>query len=303
MLQVAEKPERAKLLTKVGSDFITASPDKKAAEWLEGHIAKSQDKITTVVADLTPALARVLLARNDGNRRTRQGIVEGYARDMKNGGWDMNGEPLIIARNGLMNDGQHRCLAVVQSDTAIPAVFVIGVDRDTRSSLDQGAVRRLADYLSMDGYTDALRLAAVAGYIWQYLTFGAIHSAGRAKPTKGELRRLIDEHPNIAQSVKFVDGKGIHKITSITVLATCHWIFAKANKRAADEFITSFIDGAGLNSKNPILYVRNRLIAERGSIKANGTAELLFKAWNAWRKGETLQRLVVFGGKLPKVEK
>ena len=303
MLQVAEPAAKAKLLTKVGSEYVTASPDKKAAEWLEGHIAKSQDKITTVVADLTPALARVLLNRNEGNRKTRPGIVEGYARDMRNGAWDMNGEPLIVAKDGMMNDGQHRCLAVVEADVPVPVVFVIGVERDTRNTLDQGAVRRLADYLAMDGYTDALRLASTAGYIWQYLTYGAIHQAGRTKPTKGELRRLIDEHPNIAQSIKFIDGKGVHKIVSLTVLATCHWVFSRANRKAADEFITSFIDGAGLNSKNPILYVRNRLIAERGSIKANGTAELIFKAWNAWRKGEALQRLVVFGGKLPKVEK
>ena len=304
MLNVAEKLEKASFLTKVGSEFITTSPEKRAGSWLDAQVAKSQDKITTLVADLTPALASVLLNRNEDNRKLRDATVVGYARDMTNGSWDMNGEPIIVAKNGLLNDGQHRCAALIKADIAIPMIFIFGVERDTRTTLDQGAVRRLSDYLAMEGRPNAVRLAALAGYIWQYQNRGNIQGSGRDKPTKSECIDLVNAYPNITNSMQIVDGKHAHKFVSLTVLAFAHWVFArKATQAAADSFVLSLLEGANLDIDSPILYARNRLIAEHGKIRANGTAELLFKAWNAYRRGDTLKRLVIMGGQLPKVEK
>jgi hypothetical protein len=304
MLSVTEKPEKASLLTKVGSEFITASPEKRAANWLDAQVAKSQDKITTLVADLTPALAGALLARNEENRKVREALVLSYARDMANGSWDLNGEPIIVAKNGLLNDGQHRCLAVIKAGVAIPAVFIIGVDRATRTTLDQGAIRRLSDFLAMEGRQNAVRLATVATYIWMYQN--RVQMSGGDKPTKSECIDLIEEHPNIQKSLAIVDGKKAHKFVTLTVLAFAHWVFARrTTQAAADNFVLSLIDGANLDVDSPILYARNRLVAEHGKLRANGTAELLFKAWNAYRRGDTLKRLVIAGGhsELPKLEK
>jgi hypothetical protein len=304
MLSVTEKPEKASLLTKVGSEFITASPEKRAANWLDNQVARSQDKITTLVADLTPSLATVLLGRNDDNRTLREATVTGYARDMQNGSWDMNGEPIIVAANGLLNDGQHRCAAVIKADVAIPAVFIIGVDRNTRTTLDQGSVRRLSDYLAMDGRPNSVRLAALANYIWAYQNRGMLQISGRDKPTKSECIDLVNAHPNIAKSLQIVDGKNAHKFVSLSVLALAHWVFARrSTQAAADTFVLSLIEGANLDVDSPILYARNRLIAEHGKLRPNNTAELLFKAWNAYRRGDTLKRLVITGGQLPKLEK
>jgi hypothetical protein len=304
MLSVTEKPEKASLLTKVGSEFVTASPEKRAANWLDAQVAKSQDKITTVIADLTPSIATALLGRNDDNRKLRESVVTGYARDMQNGSWDMNGEPVIVAKNGMMNDGQHRCAAVIRAGIALPMVFIFGVERDTRTTLDQGTVRRLADYLAMEGRANAIRLAALGGYLWMYQNRGTIHAEGKNRPTKSEVIDFINAHPNIAKSLQIVDGKHAHKFVSLVVLAFAHWVFARrSNQAAADTFILSLIEGANLDVDSPILYVRNRLIAEHGKLRPNNTAELLFKAWNAYRRGDTLKRLVIMGGQLPKLEK
>jgi len=304
MLNVMEKPEKASLLTKVGDEYLIQSTDKRAGLWVDGHVAKSQDKITTLVADLTPALASVLLGRNGDNRKIRESVVVGYARDMANGSWDMNGEPIIIAKNGMLNDGQHRCAAVIRAGTAIPAIFIFGVDRETRTTLDQGAVRRLSDYLAMEGHTNTNRLASAAGYIWMYQNFGTIHASGRSKPTKSELIDFIIAHPNLSKSIQFVDDKKAHKLVQGSVLAFAHWVFARrSTQAAADNFVLSLIEGANLDVDSPILYVRNRLIAEHGNLRPNNSAELLFKGWNAYRRGDTLKRLVIMGGQLPKLEK
>ena len=43
-------------------------------------------------------------------------------------------------------------------------MFVFGVERETRSTLDQGAARRTADYLQMSGMSYAIETATAAGF-------------------------------------------------------------------------------------------------------------------------------------------
>lgn len=311
MLSVTEKPEKASLLTKVGSDYITASPDKRAAEWLELQVAKSQDKIVTVVADLTPALGRVLLNRNAGNRKQRDSVARSYARDMASGRWDMNGQPIVIAKDGTMNDGQHRCMAVGVANTAVPAIFVFGVERETRQTLDQGAVRSLADYLEMDGITHSAARATVARFLWLYTNTNALFSSTLAKPTKTELREVVDSDQDssnrgktIIDSIKFVDGKKVVRVLGgVPFMAFIHLVLRRQNRAEADKFINTLIDGTGLEKGSPILYARNRLMGEHGKISRQLRAELMFKSWNAYRRGETLKQLYLNGGQFPKLEK
>jgi hypothetical protein len=304
MLNVAEKPAKATLLTKVGSEFVIQSPDKRAAAWLEDNIKKSQDKITTIVADLTPALARVLMDRNEGNRKIYDGLVTSYARDMANDAWHLNGEPIIVSKDGLLNDGQHRCMAAIEAGRTVPVIFVFGVGRATRTTVDQGRVRTAGDFLAMGGHTNTNVLSAVAGYIWQHANFNSLSPNSRNRPTKGEIVGLIDTHPGIVKSVNKASVPGARTVGGYSMLAFCHWTFSRvANVSAADTFLEMLTGGAGLQNRDPILYVRNRLINERGRLRANDRAELIFKAWNSWRRKEIAHRFEITGGGLPKVEK
>lgn len=304
MLNVAEKADKASLLKRVGSEYITQSPDKRAATWLDTKVAESQSNILSFVSDLTPALAGILLSRNTANRKVKQGIVDRYSRDISNGAWQLNGEPLIISKSGQLNNGQHRCRAVVDANQAIPVLFVFGVERETRTTLDQGAVRTVGDYLGMNGYVNTLQLAAAASYIWQYKILSRISAHGGDKPTKSEVLDFVDEHPNIIESVNIVMQKGSDAVGGKSILAFCHWVFAqRAGKAAAKEFIEGLITGVGLPAKHPILYCRNRLISERGRLRPHDKGELIFRAWNAYRRNELIRSLVIAGGTFPKLEK
>jgi hypothetical protein len=305
MLNIAEKAPKASLLSKVGSEFVMASPEKKAAEWLDEQIAKSQDKVTTIVADLTPALATALLNRNESNRKINLLLVDSYARDMTNAAWLLNGEPLIVAKNGQMNDGQHRCQAVIQAQHTVPVVFVFGVDRDTRTTVDQGKVRTAADFLSMNGHSNVSPLAAGAGHIWQHIHNGYLSSTSRDRPNKGEILTIIEQHPSIIKSIGKAAIPAARAVGGPAMLGFCHWTFARAGAgpKVADVFIEALTGGASLGRRSPILYVRNRLMSERGRLRANDKAELIFKAWNTWRRDEEVRQFTLVGGLLPKVEK
>ena len=84
------------------------------------------------VIDLTPKLAKELLLCNFDNRPISIKRVESFAADIRDGRWEFNGETIIVADTGEMNDGQHRCHAVIMADKSIPTLLVKGVSRASR---------------------------------------------------------------------------------------------------------------------------------------------------------------------------
>lgn len=298
MENIAERPAKGTLIS-------SPSPKKQAADWLNAQIVASQSRITMQTVDLTPALAQVLLDRNPDNRKVSSVVVENYARDMANGAWVFNGEPIIIAKNGEMNDGQHRCHAVIIAGVAIPVIMVFGTDRTSRLTIDQGKVRMAGDYLSMNGHTDGVALAAAAKYIWQHRNHGRLSNQTFFSPTKSEILDLIDTTPTIADSLAAIQSKGSDAVGGRSILAFLHWTFTRmcGTRTDADVFIGSLINGMNLTARSPILYARNRLMAERGRIKPNEKAELIIRAWNAHRRGDKVASLPIKGGALPTVER
>lgn len=290
MLKVAEAP-------------ANSSADKTQA-WLDEQLRRARGGVVTVTAPLTPALAGVLLERNPANRRLGADVVEKYARDMKNGAWRLNGEPIIVSADGLLNDGQHRCAAVVESGHTIMAIFVFGVGRDTRMTLDQGKARRASDFLGMHGHVDSIALAAAGVFLWQLAQHGRVSSQAVYRPTKSEQLAVIDEHPGLIASLAAIDKKGSLSVGGRPMLGFCHYVFSEAaGEPSATSFMRALTSGAALAARDPILYARNRLMAERGRLRSNERAELIFRAWNAHRRRETPKTLPILGGELPLVER
>jgi hypothetical protein len=304
MLNVDESPVTGKLKSSGNSQFQVASEERKATVWLDEMVHRSQLVMFTGTVKLTPVLARVLLSRNPGNRKVSDSYVESYARDIETGSWSFNGEPIIVSKEGWLNDGQHRCEAVIMANKSIDVVFVVGAERDSRLTLDQGRNRMAADYLSMNGHHDATTLAAAAGFVWQYLRAGQVSRHWKYRPTKGEILAFVDETPTVIASLSAIPRKGSDTAGGRSTLAFCHWAIAqRANFADASTFTDSLVVGAGLLVRDPILYARNRLAAERSRLSPNQKSEMIFRAWNAHRRRETPKTLPILDGALPVLER
>lgn len=299
MLNVVEAPATGKEKSSV---HHTISGTRAASLWLSGEVTKAATKLTTQVVDLTPDLAAALLERNPQNRRLSENSVEQFARDIKSGNWAFNGESIVVSSDGLLNDGQHRCAAVVKAKKAIPVVLVVGAERETRTTLDQGKNRLISDYLAMEGHVGAPILASAAYIAWQVERYGFTTRSKDFRPTKGELMTYIDEHGGLIKSVGRIPQYGVRKLGGRPVLAFCHWHLSKwANPAEADGFIESLLTGIGLERGDPILYIRNRLLQLTG-MTVGERVELIIRGWNLHRRGETVSRIPLNGGKLPDVE-
>lgn len=283
--------------------FHTESAMRKLGIWLDSLVEKAKEKPVVQMVKLTPELAELLLARNPHNRKINLRTVENFAHEMAGGRWAFNGEPLIVSDTGELNDGQHRCHAVIESGVSIDILLVVGVPRETCTTLDQGRARTVGDYLAMEGMTNANVLGAVAAHVWAYRNRGFLATGSQTRGTKGEVKKTVHDNPGISHSVHFCQTAGVAAVGGLTLVSFCHFVLAGVDKEDADYFIASMISGAGLKYGAPILYARNRLINEGRKMRANEKAELVFRCWNAWKRGSrNTTRVPLSGGELPVLE-
>lgn len=303
MLQVADKEGRGKVVT---AKFNTISDHRKLAIWLDKLVTDSAEKRRpqAQMVSLNPALAAVLLERNPTNRKLNESAVERYAYEIAGSRWTFNGEPLIVSDTGELNDGQHRCAAVVKAGKPIDVILIVGVPRESRTTLDQGKMRTAADYLSMEGRANTLVLAAAANYAWQYRTYGMLSSGGKTKATKSEILSFVEENPGLEKATTIFTTKNSRLLGGVAFMTFCRFaIGAVGRSEDVDSFFIALTEGVNLKVGHPVLYIRNRLMTMTGGRDVNGKAELVFKAWNAWRKGDKVDRIWLSGGVLPVLER
>ena len=249
--------------------------------------------------DVTPALAVKWLEKNKKNRGISGARVERYARDMKAGAWEFNGEPLIFAGDmEQLLDGQHRLEAVKVAMTTVRMLVVCGIDAKTFKTVNSGGARTFADVLGMEGFSSPGNLAAASMHLFHYRKSGGrVFSQAAKLPTKDELFAIIKDESGLAESVAHVASQKTPFVTT-SLLSACHHLFSKADRsdRAkADEFVAALKTGEGLGTPNPVYLLRERLMASRMTLAAKldnrVVPYLVVRAWNAWKSKERIKRL------------
>jgi len=266
-------------------------------------------EVTTVM--VTPELAKQLLEKNNHNRPISEKRVNYYARQIEGGDWKLNGESIIVAKDGSLLDGQHRLLAIIEAGVPIQALIVRNVDREAFATIDGGSVRTIADIYSIEGEEHPKTLAAAARYLDNLIAGrGAKSDRGRLAPEHA--RRIIRDHPGLRSSVWFVTLiRPRFRGVSESLLVALHYLFAQKNVIGADSFIEQVIRGTSLRETNPAYLFRQFILngqQDRRKLPLTLIATKLIKAWNEWGAGRSLTQLRVNGTedsqiiKRPKVE-
>lgn len=306
MLNMLEKGAESKTASPITPRKISVERERMDM-WLTERIAASRKKPSAEIITLTPVLAELLLERNQDNRQIIKNSASAITSDVANGRFEFNGESIVVSRDGVLLDGQHRCQVVVETRTPIETVMVFGPKNEARYTIDIGRPKTASNFLHMQGHKNTNVMAAAARLILIYRRVGRIISTGAERtytPTKTEIVEAVEQLSGLANSVDLAVTSPT-RFTSRSTLAACHYLIAKKSSReAADMFFRKLIDGDGLRRGDPILYLRNRLPAFRvgGGAGANALFELIFKCWNAHRRGEEVNRMPM-NGRLPPLER
>lgn len=255
------------------------------ATWLQ----RGRLEVFTVTTTLTPTLAALLTQRNEDNRpvvwKGANRSVEGYSAAMRRGEWRLNGKGLVVSRCGLLNDGQHRCYAVLDCQLSVPVQITFGVDRDTRHTVDQGIIRSPGHILAMAGEVNTNQLACALQMLWCLDNGQSLHS----RPSMDQLKETLGRHPAIRDAIPAA-GKlfGRYRL-SAGYIAGAHYLCHRHDAAPADLFLADVTTGLNIKSVNsPVARLRKQFeehCAKRKPISRDEQAALYIKGFNNFIRG------------------
>lgn len=244
---------------------------------------------------ITPKLAKELLLKNNSNRRVSKEVVTLYANDMREGRWKENTAEFIkIADDGDILDGQHRLLAVIESDCCINFDTAFGVSKSVFDVLDTGKNRSSADIFSIEKIDN---FAIISAIVKSYLVVSRSNKADIRKSSKS-LRLtntiILEEYkkrPEFWQQVASFSIKGYKNFAHIlptSFIGTLYSYFYDISPEDSRSFINQLCSGDAI-SNSSISVLRQALLKDKVSqrkMQFHDKFAIIIKTWNAFRLGK-----------------
>ena len=236
------------------------------------------------------ALAEKVLDLNTGNRRVNKRKVERLAEQMRDGSFENTGEPIIISAEGVLNDGQHRLLALVESDVVLDMDVRFGIPRRTFTKTDTGSSRTGGDVLVIRGVAGG---AAVAPALRLLVLFRrGLPDAIRDFVSNAEIDQAYEKWKSIETIGKQIAGYKFPKgVRSTPLLATAFMASRSPAKEKLPAWLETLATGLTSSRTDPGYFLRERLM--HGIDAPVGTREgllerfaLMIMSWNAFAAGE-----------------
>ena len=285
---------------KVQDELPAASPPLT----LNGYVMTGGTPLNIEVIEITPDMARAWLDRGGRNRKVSERLVSRLASAIRRGEWMLTGDSIKLDEAQQIIDGQHRLHAIVMAGIPVTSLVVRNVGNAAQNVIDTGRPRQPMDVLAMHGFPSTPAMAAAARILIIYEYFGKLDVSSRqvnllisnatilayAEAHREELIHAI----HLADSVRSAGLAG-----GTGLLGAAITILLRKDAQAAEQFCEALQFGADLAQNSPILKLRNRLMNERREARITTTVAdrqlllaLIFRAWNAWRRGETMNLLI-----------
>lgn len=249
------------------------------------------------VVMITPEIASAMLTKNNHNRNPRPAVVTSYAADMLADDWRWTGDPIRFAGDwrgdGTLIDGQHRLKAVVESGCTLPFLVLSGLEVSAQENIDGGVPRKFHDVLALRGEENATNLAAIIRLVASWES-GARRTIGNAgKYTNAQYLRTLEAHPELrdfaSESTRNISN---HVQLTGSLVGFCWWLFASVDPDDAAGFFERLGTDVGHSKGEPVYELRRTLAANaennRGERSRTWMIAVTIKAWNAYRRGETV---------------
>ena len=252
---------------------------------IKGDImSQVETRVTAQVEEITPEYAAQLLELNDHNRKISNSNILTISGAIERGEWEVNGQPIIVDKEGRLMDGQHRLMAVQRTNKPILSVVVKGVEPEVFTTIDTGKVRKGGDTLSIacgleNPTTMANLIRKHQGYLECRMTSPRRLSNQQILNLYREREEMYDE--------AFHDGKQYKaEYHARAIFSLEEWMLIaiiKKDIKQGSEFVHSLLEG-----KFPNFEKRVNQIYKNGRSRTS-TMQVwhgFFKTYYRWVKGE-----------------
>jgi len=237
---------------------------------------------------INPVMARRFLDANPSNRRVKKPVVLKYANDLANGKWKPNtGETIKISNSVIILDGQHRLLAIIQSNVTAQFHVVTGLEESVFDVIDTGSSRNATDTFKIKGIKhDHLLPSIISTY--NLLKEGKrLNAQVNEKSTNAMLLEQYFKDEIFWQHIAKEAHKGylsFAKIIPPSYIGAFYAVFIKIDESKGYDFISQLTTGVGIDN-DVITMLRNKLIQDKVSAKKMPPSlkiALIIKAWNCF---------------------
>lgn len=255
-----------------------------------GHLVKEFYGTRTLIFDRS--FAEAVLAYNTGNRRVNRRKLQVLTDQMRLGEFENTGEPIILSAEGVLNNGQHRLLAVVEADAVVDMDVRFGIPRRAFTKTDTGASRTGGDVLTIVGAHHGGQVASAVRLLILYKR--GLPDSIREFVSNDEIARAFERWSGIAEVAQRVNAFNFPKgVRSTPLLATAYLSSRSPGKVKLDTWLHTLATGLDATKGNPAYQLRERLM--RGIEAPVGTREgllerfaLMIKSWNLFAAGDTV---------------
>jgi len=283
------------------------------------RMAKEKGEIHTEFVDLTPALAKELMRRNDNNRRFKEHSRAALIRDINEGRYVNNTQTMSVSDTGILINGQHRVSAVINTGKPIKVLLCFGEPEDAKFTHDLGSSRTAGDFLKQQHHANPTVVASVVKLI-----LGYEHSL-KLNPDEGGFARHMVKPTDTLARMNHADSDLIQNAAAFAVAQRrnmsnkmvpamagfCHWLLCSTNPEAGHEFMELLATQNGTTTSDPEWRLGRHLEelkikgqtgkGKKGNDAKVQIAENVVRAYNVKRTRRSQQRLSAELGFIPDV--
>ncbi|MBP0496086.1 GAF domain-containing protein [Pararoseomonas indoligenes] len=227
--------------------------------------------------------ARYLQTKRKGVAASRND-VDAIARDIADGRWQVNAQPICFSMSGRLLDGSRRLMAVVATKAAIPVLVVRGLAEEAGDTFDHHTPRPPAVRHTLGSFGDAALAAAMANLLWRHEHRNATVKAKKATPA--EVQRILDQHPRLLALRGF--GRRMIDYGRASVMGYAAYTIERDDPTKAAPFLRAIETGANLAEGHPVLALRDtmkQLRHERAT--QDSQYEAMMEGWNRFKAYQT----------------
>lgn len=252
------------------------------------------------VETITPEVAAELLQSNTRNRGLNAKYVQALAAEMRDGNWQMAGDPIRISVSMVLLDGQHRLSAIVESGTTQQMVVINDLPDETFAVMDTGRMRSAGDVLDIAGVPNSRLAASAARMIINYqrgVVSGTLKNQGRAPGqwvTNSDIRDFTAQNDLQSFLLKAKSWYKEWRMFTASEYAFFSFMLSQIDPEAAVYFLTALTKGADLPATSPIFLLRKKIEQyklNKISYTPSERLALVFKSWNLYRSDKTVSNL------------